>query len=51
MMLNKLFPLLLMLISFAVMAGLTRGADMWPWITMYWIVLTMKNLYDVLFDK
>lgn len=44
---KKLFPLLLFLISLTVAAGLVRQLNMWKWIVMYWIVLTVKNGFDL----
>lgn len=28
--------------------GLLRKRVMWPWIAAYWVILTVKNLVDVI---
>ena len=38
---------LLILISALVALGLSRKVNMWGWITVYWIVLMIKNIMDV----
>lgn len=40
--------LLLAAISLAVAVRLARHEDAWPMIVAYWIVLTAKNVLDVL---
>lgn len=45
---NKLFPFLLSAISFRVLVGIAVKHDMWPWIALYWLVLTAKNLHDLM---
>ena len=44
---KKLFPLLLFLISLTVAIGLIRQINMWKVIILYWIVLSVKNAYDL----
>lgn len=44
---KRLFPLLLFLISLTVAAGLLRQLNMWKVIILYWIVLSVKNAYDL----
>lgn len=38
---------LLLMISFAVVVLTILGVNAWPLILAYWIVLTVKNIYDV----
>lgn len=45
---NQLFILALALISARVAYGLYRKHNMWRWIVVYWVVLTVKNLFDFL---
>ena len=42
---------LLMFVSAHVAAGLLEHKDMWPWICVYWILLTVKNAVDYLRTK
>lgn len=44
---NKIFVLLLLVISATVCLGLANGRNMWPVIVAYWLVLTIKNLTEV----
>lgn len=44
---KKLFPLLLFLISLTVAIGLVRQISMWKVIVLYWVVLSVKNAYDL----
>lgn len=44
---KKIFPLLLFLISLTVAVGLVRQLNMWKVIILYWIVLSVKNAYDL----
>ncbi|MBR6861199.1 MAG: hypothetical protein IKM73_07760 [Acidaminococcaceae bacterium] len=37
---------LLFLISWGVFAGLLQKKDMWAWICLYWLILTVKNAVD-----
>lgn len=37
---------LLALISALVALGVSRKVNMWGWITVYWIVLLIKNIMD-----
>ena len=39
---------LLLIISLIVFIGLLRKRNMWGWIVCYWLVLTVKNLLDLL---
>ena len=45
---KKLFPLLLFMVSTIVAVGLIYQMNMWKWIVVYWVVLTIKNFYDYL---
>lgn len=36
----------LIVISAKVFLGLMNRKDMWWWICTYWLVLTLKNLFD-----
>lgn len=38
---------LLLMISFAVVVLTILGVNAWPLILAYWIVLTVKNIYDI----
>ena len=38
---------LLLMISFAVVVLTILGMNAWPLILAYWIVLTVKNIYDI----
>ena len=38
--------LALAIIAAVVATGLIAGVQMWPWIIMYWLVLTVKNVVD-----
>ena len=44
---KKIFPLLLFLISLTVAVGLVWQLNMWKVIILYWIVLSVKNAYDL----
>lgn len=44
---KKLFPLLLFLISLTVAIGLIWQINMWKVIILYWVVLSVKNAYDL----
>jgi hypothetical protein len=46
----------LIIISLAIIAaivacGLSRKRNMWHWIVVYWLVLTIKNLLDYITTK
>ena len=41
------FQWTLWLISFIVALGLVFKQNMWIWITAYWTILSIKNLYDL----
>lgn len=43
---SQLFVLALFVIAFVVAKGLIEKKTMWEAITLYWIVLTFKNLFD-----
>ena len=38
---------LLLMVSFAVVVLTIRGVNAWPLILVYWIVLTVKNICDI----
>lgn len=38
---------LLLMVSFAVVVLTILGVNAWPLILAYWIVLTVKNIYDI----
>ena len=40
--------ILLMLDAAWVFAGLIRQKNRWAWICLYWFILTLKNLADLL---
>lgn len=42
-----LFKMVLFWIALMVAIGLIYGLNMWKWIAVYWIVLTVKNAYDI----
>lgn len=42
-MIDQLFVLALALIALRVAAGVAKGASMWRWVVVYWVVLTLKN--------
>lgn len=44
---TELMIVLLALISALVALGLSRHVNMWSWITLYWVVLLIKNILDV----
>lgn len=45
---NQFFILALALISARITYGLYRKRNMWRWIVVYWVVLTVKNAVDFL---
>ena len=45
-----LFIFVLMYIALQVAVGLSFHADMWKWITAYWVTLTLKNLFDYVYS-
>lgn len=47
-MISQIFICLLCANAAWVAAGLLRKKNMWPWICCYWILLTLKNLADVI---
>lgn len=47
-MIDQLFILLLAVIAGHVAYGLYRKKSMWKWIVVYWSVLTVKNLVNLL---
>ncbi len=47
-MMAKAFPLLLALIAAIVTLGQGSKKNMWPWIVLYWCVLTVKNVVDMM---
>ncbi len=48
MQISQLFILALAMISARVAYGLYRKRSMWHWIVGYWVVLTVKNIIDLL---
>ena len=44
---KKIFPLILFLIAAIVAVGLMYQMNMWKWIVVYWVTLTLKNGYDL----
>ena len=44
---KKLFPVLLFCISLTVAVGLFYQLNMWKGIVLYWVVLTIKNGFDL----
>ena len=44
---EKLFPALLFCISLTVAVGLFFQQNMWKGIVAYWVVLTIKNGFDL----
>lgn len=42
------FIIILALISYIVMAGISEKRNMWGWIFAYWCVLFLKNFVDIL---
>ena len=47
-MISQLFILLLCIDAAWVAYGLARQRVMWRWIVLYWVLLTMKNMVDLL---
>jgi hypothetical protein len=45
-MISQLLIILLMADAAWVAYGLLRKRNMWKWIVLYWIILTLKNLAD-----
>lgn len=45
---SRFFAALLLLISAIVSCLLCRKRNAWPWIVTYWLVLTAKNLIDLI---
>lgn len=43
---SQIFITLLMLDAGWVAYGLIRKKNMWRWICLYWVILTLKNLWD-----
>ena len=46
--LSQLCVFALILISFTVAIILLNNASAWPFIVLYWIVLTLKNFFDAM---
>ena len=42
----QVFIFLLMIDALIVAVGLSRKCNMWPFIFLYWVLLTMKNAVD-----
>ena len=47
-MIAQILIFLLMADAAWVAYGLLRKQNRWPWICLYWIILTLKNLVDLL---
>lgn len=45
-MISQIFVLLLAINAGYVAYGLSRKKVMWKWIILYWVILTLKNLYE-----
>lgn len=45
---SQVFIFLLMADAALVAYGLDRKKNMWRWICIYWVILTIKNLVDLL---
>ena len=43
---SQFFIFLLMIDAAVVAYGLSRKRNMWPFIVTYWIILTLKNMFD-----
>ena len=43
---SQFFIFLLMIDAVVVAYGLSRKRNMWPLIVAYWIILTLKNMFD-----
>jgi len=47
-MITQIFIFLLAYIAAIVAYGLYKRKDVWHWILLYWMVLTAKNMLDLL---
>ena len=47
-MVGKVLILLLLFVSARVAIGLWKQKIMWKWIVLYWLILTIKNLAEVI---
>ena len=45
-MISQAYIFLLTAISARVAYGLYKKLNMWKWIVLYWVTLTLKNAYD-----
>lgn len=45
---SQIFIFVLIIIAAIVAIGLIQKQNMWKWIIAYWVVLTVKNLCDLL---
>lgn len=45
---SQMFVTALMIDAAWVAFGLSRKRNMWVWIVIYWVILTLKNLYDLI---
>lgn len=45
-MISQFFIFILMIDAFWIACGLARRKNMWRWIVLYWVMLTMKNYVD-----
>lgn len=46
-MVSQLLVFLLMADACLVAVGLARKQNMWKWIVLYWVILTLKNACDL----
>lgn len=46
-MIDQIFVFVLAFIAGFVAWGLMRKKNMWIWIVVYWVALTLKNVYNV----
>ena len=46
-MISQFFIFLLMIDAAWVAYGLIRQKVMWRWVCLYWVILTLKNLWDL----
>ena len=45
-MISQALVFLLMADAYIVFVGLLRKKNMWKWIVLYWMILTLKNAVD-----
>ena len=39
-------PIVLFFLSYVIYIGVLNKKNMWLWITMYWLAVSMKNMFD-----